>query len=80
MRHLTLDAITELKPIRVTFNNGTIRLYFHDTDTDVVYYLRKGHARVSIYGTFRTIRITMDDLLPQGRLAEFVDVLSTQRL
>ena len=80
LSHLSLDTITELHPLRVTFNGGITRLYLHDETSDLLYFLRLGHTRLSMYGTYRTIRVTGQDLLSQGTLAKLANVLSIQKL
>jgi len=80
LSELSLDTITELHPLRITFKGGGTKMYFHDQSTDNLYFLRLGHARLSLFGTFRNIRLTTQDLLFKGTLAELADVMSIQKL
>jgi hypothetical protein len=65
-------AEEELKPYRAFMVGGPRQLYFHWPKTDELFTLEDKwlHARLNMFGTFRTIRVERDGLWLAGTMEE----------
>jgi hypothetical protein len=77
---LSLDTITELKPVKVTFLSGVFHVYFHNPADDAIYFLRRGQSRASLFGVPQTRTLPAEELIPKGTLSGLEGVVATSFL